>query len=51
MKRNWLVPLRVIEVIEITKVDFYRSPDWVQVKKNIPYMLILKDVRVHALIT
>ena len=24
-ERNWLVPLRVIKVIKITKADFYRS--------------------------
>ena len=25
-ERNWLVPLRVIEVIKIAKADFYETP-------------------------
>ena len=25
---NWLVPLRVIKIIKITKADFLGVPDW-----------------------
>ena len=40
---NWLVPLRVIKVLKITKADFYRSPRlWVQVNPINPGLLALE---------
>ena len=55
---NWLVPLRVIKVVKITKADFYRGPRLGKLKKKytidqlrILNLMLFFRGRDHAIVT